>query len=671
MADPASYRPRTGEIPTEPGVYRFRDEYRRVIYVGKAKSLRSRLTSYFADPATLHPRTYSMVTTAASVEWTVVTTEVEALTLEYAWIKEFDPRFNVKYRDDKSYPYLAITMNEEYPRVQVMRGAKRKGVRYFGPYSHAWAIRETVDLLLRIFPIRSCSAGVFKRAKLQDRPCLLGYIDKCSAPCVGRISAAEHRALADDFAAFMAGETRQFERRLTEQMQQASDDLEFERAARLRDDLAALRKVIEKNAVVLPDGTNADVFAMAADELEVSFQVFHVRDGRIRGQRGWISERVEDLSEPELVERLLRQVYDESAADAIPREVLVPHQVGEDMRQWLADRAGRQITVNVPQRGDKRHLMETVSRNAESALNLHKVRRGADLTSRSVALQEIQDALGMPQAPLRIECFDVSHTQGTHQVASMVVFEDGLPRKSAYRQFNITGTSGHGAADDTAAIFEAIRRRFNRYLKEQQRQQRGSSNGDDDSASSVVVAQEGTPLVRAYADDGTAAKVVAAPDSGTSENLDDTTRFAYPPSLVVIDGGLPQVNAAARALEELGVDEVAVVGLAKRLEELWLPGDEFPLILPRNSDGLFLLQRLRDEAHRFAITRHRKRRSRAMTSSALDQIAGLGPARQQDLLKHFGSLKRIRAATVVELQAVSGIGPSLAQTIHDQLRPEP
>ncbi|MDM8084073.1 excinuclease ABC subunit UvrC [Cellulomonas cellasea] len=650
MADPATYRPSPGEIPDSPGVYRFRDEHGRVIYVGKAKSLRSRLNSYFQDVAGLHQRTQQMVTTAASVQWTVVGTEVEALALEYSWIKEFDPRFNIKYRDDKSYPYLAVTMSEEFPRVQVMRGAKRPGTRYFGPYGHAWAIRETVDLLLRVFPVRTCSAGVFKRAHQQGRPCLLGYIDKCSAPCVGRISPEDHKALAQDFCDFMAGDTAKFTRRLTARMKEAAADLDFERAARLRDDIAALERATERNAVVLPDGTDADIFALVGDELEAAVQVFHVRDGRIRGQRGWVVEKVEDATDADLVEHLLQQVYggeDEAArlegerrgdTRAVPREVLVPVLPPdvEQVQAWLTGLRGSRVEVRVPQRGDKKDLAETVRRNAEHALALHRTRRAGDLTTRSQALREIQEALELPTAPLRIECYDVSHNQGTFQSASMVVFEDGLARKSEYRHFSVRGAEGQGARDDTEAMHEVITRRFRRYLAER------TASGDLEMG--------------ADEDD--------APRSGP---IDETTgkpvRFAYPPNLVVVDGGPPQVAAAAAALAELGIDDVALCGLAKRLEEVWLPGEEYPVILQRSSEGLYLLQRVRDEAHRFAITAHRKRRSKGMTVSALDSVPGLGPARSAALLKHFGSLKRLRAASVEEIASVPGMGERTAAAV--------
>ncbi len=653
MADPSTYRPRPGEIPTSPGVYRFRDAHRRVIYVGKAKNLRARLSNYFQNVAALHPRTAQMVTTAASVEWTVVATEVESLALEYSWIKEYDPRFNVKYRDDKSYPYLAVTMGEDIPRVQVMRGKKRRGTRYFGPYSHAWAIRETVDLLLRVFPIRSCSKGVYKRAEQTGRPCLLGYIDKCSAPCVGRISPEEHRDLAEDFCSFMAGETGRAVTHIEKEMKLASAELDFERAARLRDDLAALRRVVEKNAVVLPDGTNADVFAMAADELEASVQVFHVRGGRIRGQRGWVTERVEDVSDAELVERLLEQVYGDLAeaagtaeeagtdvaagTEAVPKEVVVPvlPENRTEIEAWLRGIRGAAVRVYVAQRGDKRALAETVHQNATQALALHKTRRAGDLTARSAALSELTEHLGLPESPLRIECYDISHTAGTEQVGSMVVFEDGIPRKSEYRHFVVRGPEGHGARDDTEAMNEVLTRRFRRYLAER----------DGMSADELDAVEDG--------------EQVEAGSAGRREKR----RFAYPPQLVVVDGGAPQVSAAHQALADLGITDVSVVGLAKRLEEVWLPGEDYPAVLPRTSDGLFLLQRLRDEAHRFAITHHRKRRGHGMTRSALDSVPGLGPSRQSALLKEFGSVRALRAAEPEEIARVHGIGPALAQAI--------
>src|SRR6476620_3004515 len=466
---PSSYRPAPGSIPTKPGVYGFRDAKGRVIYVGKAKSLRPRLSSYFQDIGNLHPRTATMVTTGASVEWTVVNTEVESLQLEYSWIKEFDPRYNVKYRDDKSYPWLAVTVGEEFPRVMVGRGAKKKGTKYFGPYSHAWAIRETVDQLLRVFPMRSCSNGVFKRSGQIGRPCLLGYIDKCSAPCVGNISAEDHRAIVDDFCDFIGGNTNAFVKRIRTEMYAASEVLDFERAARLRDDLGALEKALEKQAVVFGDGTSADVIALAEDPLEVAVQIFYVRGGRIRGQRGWVADRVEEGGTSELVENFLLQLYaggDED--DFIPREILVPTLPPDNatFEELLSERRGSRVRIRVPQRGDKRTLQETVARNAAQALMLHKTKRGSDLTARNQALEEIQQALGLDEAPLRIECYDISNLQGTEVVASMVVFEDGLPRKSEYRRFVIRSVDGQ---NDVASMHEVITRRFRRLLDEQAR----------------------------------------------------------------------------------------------------------------------------------------------------------------------------------------------------------
>jgi len=628
-------------------VYRFRDERGRVIYVGKAKSLRQRLNQYFADFTQLHPRTQAMLTTAAGVDWTVVKTEVEAFQLEYSWIKEFDPRFNIRYRDDKSYPYLAVTMDEEYPRVMVLRGAKRKGTRYFGPYSHAWAIRDTVDTLLRVFPVRTCSKGVFKRAGQIGRPCLLGYIGKCSAPCVKRISEEDHRQLAEDFCDFMSGQTARFIKKLTAEMRDAAGEEEYERAARLRDDIKALERALEKQAVVLGDGTDCDVIALAEDPLEAAVQIFYVRGGRIRGQRGWVLEKVEEVGTADLVEHFLGQFYGEGTSpesNGIPREVLVPELPPdtETMTQWLTARRGGPVQLRVPQRGDKKALMETVARNAKEALALHKTRRASDLTTRSQALHEIQEALSLDDAPLRIECYDVSNLQGTHVVASMVVFEDGLARKSEYRRFSIKGFEG---SDDISAIREVITRRFRRYLAEREETGELDMLGDPEAREDQDISSE-----RALAS--------------------TQRKFAYPPNLVVVDGGAGQVAAAAGALAELGIDDVAVCGLAKRLEEVWLPDQEHPVILSRTSEGLYLLQRVRDEAHRFAITYHRAKRGKAATVSALDSVPGLGPARRAALLKKFGSVKAISAASDAEIADVPGIGPRLAATITSALRNE-
>ena len=632
MADPASYRPAPGTIPTDPGVYRFSDPSGTVIYVGKAKNLRQRLNSYFADPAGLHFRTQTMVRTAARVEWTVVRNELESLQLEYTWIKQFDPRFNIKYRDDKSYPWAAVTWSEEFPRVFVGRGAKKKGTRYYGPYAQAWAIRETIDSLLRVFPMRSCTGGVFRAAKASGRPCLLGYIGKCSAPCVGRIDADEHRAIADDLCDFLAGNTTQLTRRLKRQMLAASEALEFEKAAVLRDQLGALESATERNAIVLGDGTDADVIALAADELEVAIQVFHVRSGRVRGERGWVADRADDSSLAELIESFCLQLYSNpeiEVSGGVPKEVLLPVEPasGKALEELLVEVRGGRVRVHVPQRGDKRALLETVGRNAQEALVLHKTKRAADLETRNRALEELQDALELDAPPLRIECYDISHLQGTEVVGSMVVFEDGLSRRSEYRRFIIKTVEG---SNDVGAIHEVITRRFRRYL--------------DDQAS---LTGEGAMLVDATT--GAARK------------------FAYKPSLVVVDGGAPQVAAARAAMDALGVTDVPLIGLAKRLEEVWLPGEEFPLILPRASEGLFLLQRARDEAHRFAITHHRGRRSASMVESLLDGVPGLGELRRKALLKHFGSLKKLRAAEVGDIAAVPGIGPRTAQAVKDAL----
>jgi excinuclease ABC subunit C len=643
VADPATYRPAPGAIPDAPGVYRFLDATGRVVYVGKAKSLRPRLSSYFQDVANLHPRTQQMVTSAARVDWTVVANEVEALQLEYTWIKEYDPRFNVKYRDDKSYPWLAVTVGEEFPRVMVGRGPKRRSVKYFGPYSHAWAIRETVDLLLRVFPMRSCSAGVFKRSAQIGRPCLLGYIGKCAAPCVGRVSAEQHRDIVDDFVAFMSGRTAEQVRRLELEMKAAAAELDYERAARLRDDIGALERALEKNAVVLGDGTDADVIALHEDPLEVAVQIFSVRGGRIRGQRGWVADKVDDAGTGDLVERAVVQLYDGERDEALPREVLVPTMPSDSpaLEEWLSGLRGARVALRVPQRGDKRALMETVERNAGQSLALHKTRRASDLTTRNRALEEIQRALGLDAAPLRIECYDVSNLQGTQVVASMVVFEDGMPRKSEYRRFVIRGVDGQ---NDVASMHETITRRFRRMLDEQSDSGRVETDGPADT------------------DDG---PLLVDPDTGRPR------KFAYAPGLVVVDGGPPQVAAAQQALSELGIVDIPVCGLAKRLEEVWVPGHEDPVVLPRSSEGLYLLQRVRDEAHRFAITHHRSRRSRSMVESLLDDVPGLGEVRRKALLTRFGSLKRLRAATVDELALVPGIGRATAESIAAALHQPP
>ena len=613
MPEPSSYRPATGSIPTSAGVYKFRDPDRRVIYVGKAKNLRNRLNSYFSNPAQLHPRTSTMVHTANSVEWTVVDTEVEALQLEWTWINEYKPRFNVMFRDDKSYPYLAITMNEEVPRAYITRGKRRKGIKYFGPFAQVWAIKDTLDLLLKAFPMRTCTPGVYRRAERSGRPCLLGYIDKCAAPCVGHIGKEEHRELARSISDFMSGNTGRFISYRQKEMAAAAADLDYERAARLRDEITALQKVLDKSAVVLSVSADCDVFALVTEELEASVQVFHVRQGRIRGQRGWIIERSDDHTPAELTTDYLRQAYSGLDPEAIPKEILVDTLPADldSLESWLRQLRGSRVTVRVPERGEKKAVLETVTKNAKEALVQHKLKRSSDLTTRSQALKEIQEHLGLPEAPLRIECIDISHTQGSNVVASLVVFEDGMAKKRDYRHFAI---HGEAAADDTASMYDVVSRRFSRYLE-----QMGADEPDE--------------------------------------------RFGYRPSLLVVDGAGPQVAAATKALTDLGVVDVSVVGLAKRLEEIWMPEDPFPVILPRNSEGLFLMQRLRDEAHRFAITYHRSKRAKAMTSSVLDDIPGLGESKRTALLRHFGSVKKVRAATAEEICEVRGIGPALAAKI--------
>lgn len=683
MTDPTAYRPRPGEVPTSPGVYRFTDPHGRVVYVGKAKNLRARLNSYFTSIDQLHPKTYAMVHSASRVEWTVVGSELEAIQLEYTWIKQHTPRFNIMYRDDKSYPYLAVTMNEKFPRVQVMRGDRKPGVRYFGPFHPAKAIRETVDTMLRVFPVRSCSAGVFRRAKASGRPCLLGYIDKCSAPCVGNISEESHRSLAEEFCEVMAGRPGPHMRRIEQQMKESVAELRYEDAARYRDDLEALRRVFERNAVVLSEDTEADIFAFAEDELEAAAQVFHIRQGRIRGQRGWVMEKVEELDAAGMVEQLLLQVYgaigDTDGAERIPSEVLVPElpENHEELSAWLSGLRGTKVSLRVPRRGDKSSLLGTVKENAEQALALHKARRSSDLTTRSAALRELQEALDVAEPLLRIECFDVSHTGGTNVVASMVVLEDGLPKKRDYRRFSVRGEA---ARDDTAAMHDVITRRFKKYLAEQETAssavegaelenaelEGGSESGELKRCESEPPEADGSAPEKAEQESG------GSPPSADSDDAEvksstlidrEDTRFAYPPSLVVVDGGQPQVEAAQAALDELGVEEMPVIGLAKRLEEVWLPGEEFPLVLPRSSEALYMLQRIRDEAHRYAIAYHRTKRSKQMTSSALDEVPGLGPARRAAVVSHFGSVANIRKASLAEICEVPGIGTETARRI--------
>lgn len=593
------------DIPTNPGVYRFRDESQRVIYVGKANNLRNRLANYFGKD--LHPRTQSMVDSARSVDWVIVRNETEALQLEYSWIKEFDPVFNVRYRDDKTYPYLAISTGEEFPRAFVYRGDKRKGVTYFGPFVQAWAIRDTLDHLLRVFPIRSCTQGVFRNAKSSGRPCLLAHIDRCSAPCVGRINSEDHMTLVKSFMSFMSGQSREIIQNLTLRMSQAAAEQDYERASVLRDDLAALDRVREKSAVTLPDDTQTDVVAIDHDDLQSAVQIFSVRHGRIVGQRGFIMENPVEATSESLMTDALMHIYISAGKQDIPNEILTsatPESV-KSLADLLSVIREAQVDIRVPARGDKRALMDTVENNAKLALVSHKSKRSADLVTRSKALSELQEALELPLVPLRIECIDVSHISGTNVVASLIVFEDGIAKKKDYRLFNI-----ENPRDDTASIREVVMRRFKAH---------------------------------------------------------DETTGPYRPSLLVIDGGLPQVNAAASALAELGISELPVIGLAKRMEEIWRAGAKYPEILPRGSEALFMLQRVRDEAHRFAITTHRKKRSKTMIESTLDDIAGLGPVRKKALITKFGSLKKLKLAGIEELMLVPGIGQAQAEIIHQTL----
>lgn len=683
-----SYRPEPGSIPTEPGVYTFRDAHERVIYVGKAKNLRARLSNYFQDLDQLHPRTRAMVQSANHVQWTVVSSELEALNLEYTWIKRFNPRFNVMYRDDKTYPMLAISVKEQIPRAFMYRGPRRKGVRYFGPYPKAWAIRETLESLTRVFPVRTCSAGVYRRHEALGRPCLLGYIDRCSAPCVGKITPEGHRELVDQFSSFLAGNTEPVLRRVRKAMEQASENLDFERAASLRDQLQAMQKSMERQAVVFSDNTDADLIAFVADELEAAVQIFHVRGGRIHGQRGWVVER-EDLSEEKLVADFITQFYGETAELAkatesqvggasgpevdrdlarainpaavqdlgdlvgdvqvtpVPREILV-HAMPEDaggLAAWLTSLRGSNVQIRVPKRGDKKALMTTAETNATQALAQHKLKRAGDITARSAALKELQEALWMDESPLRIECTDISHIQGTDVVASLVVFEDGLPKKSDYRRYKIRDAAVDGHSDDVASIAEVVRRRFKRYQQDKSAVPAGDDAGD---------LLEGETELEDSIPEG-------------SDPAAEKRRFAYPPQLFIVDGGLPQVNAAQEVLDELGVNDVTLVGIAKRLEEIWVPGEEYPIIVPRSSPALYLVQNLRDEAHRFAITFHRQQRSARMRRSKLDDIPGLGPKRRKQLVKEFGSVARVKAASVEDIAGLPGFGPKLAQLIHDAL----
>ncbi|MFK4760233.1 excinuclease ABC subunit UvrC [Microbacterium sp. ZW T5_45] len=623
MADVLPYKPRTGEIPTDPGVYRFRDADGRVLYVGKAKNLRQRLSNYFAPLRTLHERTRRMVTTAASVEWTVVPTDVDSLQLEYMWIKEFDPPFNVRYKDDKSYPFMAVTMADEAPRVIVTRNRRIPGARYFGPYPKVWAVHDTIDLMIKAFPIRTCSDASYKRAMQTGRPCFPGQIGKCGGPCSMTVTIAEHRAMVDDFVAFMAGGDERFTRQLTEQMLAASAAMDYEAAAKYRDKLGAIEAVLGKSALVLAADEDADLFGIAEDELSAAVQHFVIRGGRVRGVHALTLDKEIDIAGGELVDQVLQRAYGD--APDIPRRVIVPVLPDDatELEEWLRERRGKRVEISVAQRGQRADLMRTATLNAQQALIRHKTRRTSDYVARTQALTDLQQALGMDEAPLRIECFDISHLSGTNVVASMVVFEDGLPRKDQYRSFNIAETT-----DDTDSMYQVLMRRL------------------------------------AYLDRPEQEDAADADDSETQGRR--KPRFAYPPQLLLVDGGQPQVEAAARALKDSGHTEIAVCGIAKRLEEIWLPGDDFPVILPRTSESLYLIQRLRDEAHRFAITHQRKRRRNDITT-VLAEVPGLGASRIKVLLKHFGSVAALKAAEPGAIEEVQGIGPVLAQNIHTHL----
>jgi excinuclease ABC subunit C len=620
-------RPPTGTIPEGPGSYQFRDGQGRVIYVGKASSLRQRLSNYFQDPRNMHPRTAQMVATAETVEWIEVRNEVEALMLEYSLIKQHRPRFNIRLRDDKSYPFLAVTLDEQYPRALVMRGRKRKGTRYFGPYAHAYAIRETLDLLLRSFPIRTCSPGKFNEHQRLGRPCLLFHIEKCSGPCVGEIDEMPYRQLVTDLCEFLEGDTDEIVKRLEADMRQAASTLEYERAARLRDRLISVQKAIEKQQMVAERSEDLDVIGLAEDELEAAIQVFFVRKGRVVGRKGFILDKVEDLSSGGLVDRILEEMYGDEPPAGVPKQVLVPVE-SEDLatyEEWLSHLRGSRVQIRVPQRGDKRELHETVTRNAREEFVRHRLRRAGDHNARSRALTEIQDLLHLPEAPLRIECYDMAHLQGTDYVGSMVVLEDGLPNKREYRRFKVKDVPGN---DDYAAMEEVLTRRLTAYLAERDR-----------------------PI---------------------GERGERPSKFAYPPQLLLVDGGKGQLSVAERVVQRLGLaDEIPIASLAKRFEEVYLPGSSHPVEVPRGSEALFMLQRIRDEAHRFANSFHRELRGKRMTTSSLDGIAGLGEARRKKLVQALGGVNAVKKAELDDLKALSFLPDAVAEAVHAKFHSEP
>ncbi len=621
-------RPPAGSIPDAPGSYQFKDGHGRVIYVGKASSLRQRLSNYFQSPQNLHPRTRQMVETAESVEWTIVRNEVEALMLEYSLIKQHRPRFNVRLRDDKSYPFLAVTVDDQWPRALVMRGHKRKGTRYFGPYAHAYAIRDTLDLLLRSFPIRTCSPAKFNQHERLGRPCLLFHIEKCSGPCVGEIEEVEYRQLVRELCDFLAGDTDDVLDRLEAEMQQAASELEFERAARLRDRLVAVQKAVAKQQMVADKDEDIDVIGIADDDLEASVQMFFVRRGRVVGRKGFVLDKVEHLTPGRLIDRILEAVYGDEPPTGVPRQVLVPFEPDDrdTYEEWLSHMRDTRVQIRVPQRGDKRALLETVTRNAGEEFTRHRIRRASDHNTRSRALTELQDLLDLPEAPLRIECYDMAHLQGTDYVGSMVVLEDGLPNKREYRRFKVHVPGN----DDYAAMEEVLTRRLTAYVEERDR-----------------------PIGE---------RTLGARPS----------RFAYPPQLLLVDGGKGQLGVAQRVVESLGLtDEIPIASLAKRFEEVYLPGRSEPVEVPRGSEALFMLQRIRDEAHRFANTFHGERRSKRMTASSLDGIPGLGEARKKQLVKAMGGVTAVKKASLDELQALSFLPDAVAEAVHAKFHTEP
>lgn len=622
MADPQSYRPTN--LPSDPGVYRFFDKDEKVIYVGKAKNIKNRLNSYFGN--NLQIKTRRMVNTAVRVDWTLVKTEVEALQLEFTWIKQYNPDFNVQFKDDKSYPYLAIDLKSEFPRLFISRSKKIPGVRYFGPYSHAWALRSTFETLIKIYPVRTCSESNFASAVRTKRQCLLGDIGKCAAPCVNWVTQDEHKKLATDLVSFLEKSPEEISVRIEKEMQEASLAQEYEKAAKLRDQLEAINKAYESTDRFLNENIDADVLAIHEEITHASLSQFNIVAGRITGSRSWVIDRANLLEDESIISAMLGKIYADSKP---PAEVIVDQlpQDSELLEHWLTEQRGKSVSLIQPARGEKYEIVQTVKRNANQALIQYLSKRANDAAVSGSALAEIAEQLELAELPLRIECFDISNIQGTSMVASMVVFEDGQPKKSDYRRFSIDDDAGF---DDTRAMHHVITRRFKRYLEEK----------DIDVAEAT--AQGGS-----------------------------RPKFAYPPQLVVVDGGKPQVNAAAKALRELGITDVALCGLAKRLEEIWLPNNSEPIIFPRHSEALYLLQKIRDEAHRFAINFHRSKRSKVMLESLLDQISGLGEVRRKSLLAHFGSVTALKSATLLELSAVPGIGEKIAQTIIDQIKSQP